>query len=120
MYSHCINDYFYLFVTINYLFILNIQDKTFGLKNKKGAKQQKFIQQVEKQVKSGGVHPLTTADLAAKKAEKDRKLKEERELGLTPKPVATQKVDKGSYCRYTYIRRSTILLHFKFDGIRLK
>ncbi|XP_077291521.1 zinc finger CCCH domain-containing protein 15 homolog [Arctopsyche grandis] len=73
-----------------------IEDKTFGLKNKKGAKQQKFIQQVEKQVKSGGMHPLTTADLAAKKAEKDRKLKEERELGLTPKAVATQKVDKGT------------------------
>lgn len=30
-----------------------IEDKTFGLKNKKGAKQQKFIQQVEKQVKFG-------------------------------------------------------------------
>ena len=31
-----------------------IEDKTFGMKNKKGAKQQKFIAQVEKQVKSGG------------------------------------------------------------------
>merc|ERR1712117_512117 len=31
-----------------------IEDKTFGLKNKKGSKQQKFIAQVEKQVKSGG------------------------------------------------------------------
>ena len=28
-----------------------IEDKTFGLKNKKGAKTQKFIQQVQKQVK---------------------------------------------------------------------
>lgn len=28
-----------------------IEDKTFGMKNKKGAKQQKFIAQVEKQVK---------------------------------------------------------------------
>ncbi|KAL9692211.1 hypothetical protein quinque_015753 [Culex quinquefasciatus] len=35
-----------------------IEDKTFGLKNKKGAKQQKFISQVEKQVKSGGRHNL--------------------------------------------------------------
>ncbi|KAJ8978229.1 hypothetical protein NQ317_016380 [Molorchus minor] len=34
-----------------------IEDKTFGLKNKKGAKQQKFIQQVEKQVKTGGADP---------------------------------------------------------------
>lgn len=39
----------YSWVIIN-SFIL--QDKTFGLKNKKGSKQQKFIQQVEKQVKS--------------------------------------------------------------------
>lgn len=31
-----------------------IEDKTFGLKNKKGGKQQKFIEQVEKQVKTGG------------------------------------------------------------------
>ncbi|GFS69682.1 zinc finger CCCH domain-containing protein 15 [Nephila pilipes] len=30
-----------------------IEDKTFGLKNKKGAKNQKFIQQVQHQVKSG-------------------------------------------------------------------
>lgn len=30
------------------------QDKTFGLKNKKGGKQQKFIKNVEHQVKSGG------------------------------------------------------------------
>lgn len=29
-----------------------IEDKTFGLKNKKGAKQQKFIQQVQKQVQN--------------------------------------------------------------------
>lgn len=33
----------------NYL----LQDKTFGLKNKKGAKNQKFIQQVQHQVKAG-------------------------------------------------------------------
>ena len=30
-----------------------LQDKTFGLKNKKGAKQQKFIKTVVHQVKSG-------------------------------------------------------------------
>lgn len=54
------------------------QDKTFGLKNKKGAKNQKFIQQVEKQVKSGGVHPLTATN--TKKDEKEKKLKEQKEL----------------------------------------
>lgn len=67
------------------------------MKNKKGAKQQKFIQQVEKQVKSGGFHPMSTADLAAKKAEKERKLKEQQELGLLGKPIAVQKVEKGIF-----------------------
>ena len=43
------------------------QDKTFGLKNKKGSKQQKFIQHVTKQVHDGGKktrevgHLLTSA-----------------------------------------------------------
>lgn len=43
------------------------------MKNKKGGKAQKFIAQVEKQVKSGGQHNL----LAPKPAqlEKDKKLK---------------------------------------------
>ena len=31
-----------------------LQDKTFGLKNKKGAKQQKFVKQIEQQVKNSG------------------------------------------------------------------
>lgn len=54
-----------------------MQDKTFGLKNKKGAKTQKFIQQVEKQVKSGGQHPLNPNN---KKEEKEKKLQEQKEL----------------------------------------
>lgn len=54
------------------------QDKTFGLKNKKGAKTQKFIQQVEKQVKSGGQHPLTQT--TSRKDEKEKKLLEQKEL----------------------------------------
>jgi hypothetical protein len=36
------------------IFTWNFQDKTFGLKNKKGAKNQKFIAQVENQVKNAG------------------------------------------------------------------
>lgn len=36
---------------------LLIQDKTFGLKNKKGAKQQKFIKAVTHQVKFGQQNP---------------------------------------------------------------
>lgn len=71
-----------------------IEDKTFGLKNKKGAKQQKFIQQVEKQVKSGGIHPAKPVE--DKKKEKEMKLKEQKELAMLFKPVQTQKVEKGT------------------------
>ncbi|KAH0554354.1 zinc finger CCCH domain-containing protein 15 homolog [Cotesia glomerata] len=67
-----------------------IEDKTFGLKNKKGAKQQKFIQQVEKQVKPGSKKD------DPKKLDKEKKLKEQQELALLFKPVQTQKVDKGT------------------------
>lgn len=63
------------------------------MKNKKGAKQQKFIQQVEKQVKSGGVHPLKEV---TKKTEKELKLKEQKELALLFKPVQSQKIEKGA------------------------
>lgn len=72
-----------------------IEDKTFGIKNKKGAKQQKFIQQVEKQVKTGGVNPRKLEDPNAKKLEKEKKLKEQKELALIFKPVQTQKIEKG-------------------------
>lgn len=72
-----------------------IEDKTFGIKNKKGAKQQKFIQQVEKQVKSGGVNPRKLEDPNVKKLEKEKKLKEQKELALIFKPVQMQKIDKG-------------------------
>lgn len=71
-----------------------IEDKTFGLKNKKGAKQQKFIQQVEKQVKSGGIHPAKPME--DKKKEKEAKMKEQKELAALFKPVQTQKVEKGT------------------------
>jgi hypothetical protein len=70
-----------------------IEDKTFGLKNKKGAKQQKFIQQVEKQVKTGGQHPVK--DDNSKKLEKEKKLKEQKEMALLFRSVQTQKVEKG-------------------------
>ncbi|XP_012281106.1 zinc finger CCCH domain-containing protein 15 homolog [Orussus abietinus] len=73
-----------------------IEDKTFGIKNKKGAKQQKFIQQVEKQVKTGGISARKIEDPNAKKLEKERKLKEQKELALIFKPVLTQKIDKDT------------------------
>lgn len=66
------------------------------MKNKKGAKQQKFISQIEKQVKSGGQHPRQDGSAITKKEEKERKLKEQKELAALFKPVQTQKVEKGT------------------------
>lgn len=82
--------YIFFFTNKNIIF----QDKTFGLKNKKGAKNQKFIAQVEKQVKSGGIHPLGPAN--TKKDEKEKKLLEAKELAQLFRPVQTQKIDKGT------------------------
>lgn len=74
-----------------------IEDKTFGLKNKKGAKQQKFIQQVQHQVKFGG-NASTRKVEESKKTDnkKDDKKKEQAELNQLFKPVTTQKVEKGA------------------------
>lgn len=76
-----------------------MQDKTFGLKNKKGAKTQKFIAQVEKQVKSGGdprFQKLEQERLAEKKRKEEaQKLEEERKAIF--KPVTTQKVEAGKF-----------------------
>nr|SVE74828.1 EOG090X0C5B [Daphnia carinata] len=76
-----------------------IEDKTFGLKNKKGGKNQKFIAQVQQQVKHGG-------SAAAKKLEDEKRLqKEKKEAELKAqkemqdlfKPVQpVQKVEKGA------------------------
>ncbi|KAJ1187328.1 hypothetical protein NDU88_004105 [Pleurodeles waltl] len=76
-----------------------IEDKTFGLKNKKGAKQQKFIKTVTHQVKTGGPQnprqvPLLETD---KKSKKEDKKKELQELNELFKPVVVaQKVSKGA------------------------
>uniref|UniRef100_A0A672HY21 Zinc finger CCCH domain-containing protein 15 n=1 Tax=Salarias fasciatus TaxID=181472 RepID=A0A672HY21_SALFA len=72
-------------------------DKTFGLKNKKGAKQQKFIKNVTQQVKYGqqSARQMAQAELdkGGKKADKKKELDELNELF---KPVvAAQKVSKG-------------------------
>lgn len=75
-----------------------IEDKTFGLKNKKGTKNQKFIAQVEKQVQSGG-NPIRRKDEEAKilqkKAKEDAKKREEEEKALLNKVVIVQKVGQG-------------------------
>ncbi|KAJ3610483.1 hypothetical protein NHX12_022575 [Muraenolepis orangiensis] len=68
-----------------------IEDKTFGLKNKKGGKQQKFIKNVTLQVKSGPQSARLPE--GSKKADKKKELDELNELF---KPVvAAQKVSKG-------------------------
>ncbi|CAG9798763.1 unnamed protein product [Chironomus riparius] len=72
-----------------------IEDKTFGLKNKKGAKTQKFIAQVEKQVKSGN-QPAKKDQPEDRRAEKERKLKEQKELAALFKPVIVQKIEAGT------------------------
>ncbi|XP_070833536.1 zinc finger CCCH domain-containing protein 15 [Chaetodon trifascialis] len=71
-----------------------IEDKTFGLKNKKGAKQQKYIKNVTQQVKYGQQSARQAdADKANKKTDKKKELEELNELF---KPVvAAQKVSKG-------------------------
>lgn len=48
---------------------------------------------MEKQVKSGGIHPAKPVE--DKKAQKEAKLKEQKELAMLFKPVQTQKVEKG-------------------------
>ncbi|XP_063069114.1 zinc finger CCCH domain-containing protein 15 [Engraulis encrasicolus] len=75
-----------------------IEDKTFGLKNKKGAKQQKFIKTVTHQVKQGGPQNARTVGATEldKGKKKDDKKKELSELNELFRPVVTaQKVAKG-------------------------
>jgi len=74
-----------------------IEDKTFGIKNKKGAKQQKFIQQVQVQVKNQGIskeQKAKDADREAQKKAKEEKMKAFLELNKLLKPVQT--VQKGA------------------------
>ena len=52
------------------------QDKTFGLKNKKGGKAQKFVEQVSKQVKTGG--GKSAKELLKQEEEKAKKKEQAR------------------------------------------
>lgn len=70
-----------------------IEDKTFGLKNKKGAKNQKFIQQVQKQVHQGNQPARAAAP--DKKEEKKKKDAELAELNALFRPVI-QKAPKDA------------------------
>uniref|UniRef100_A0A8C5KK63 Zinc finger CCCH domain-containing protein 15 n=1 Tax=Jaculus jaculus TaxID=51337 RepID=A0A8C5KK63_JACJA len=75
-----------------------IEDKTFGLQNKKGAKQQKFIKAFTHQVKFGQPNPHQVAQSEAeKKLKKDDKKKELQELNELFKPdMAAQKISNGA------------------------
>ncbi|KAL4656675.1 zinc finger CCCH domain-containing protein 15 [Arapaima gigas] len=72
-----------------------IEDKTFGLKNKKGARQQKFIKTVTHQVKYG----QQSARQIAAESEKNKKVDKKKELSelneLFRPVVAAQKISKG-------------------------
>ncbi|OWK10857.1 hypothetical protein Celaphus_00005636, partial [Cervus elaphus hippelaphus] len=73
-------------------------DFLWGPKDKKGAKQQKFIKAVTHQVKFGQQNPHQVAQSEAeKKLKKDDKKKELQELNELFKPVvAAQKISKGA------------------------
>lgn len=49
---------------------------------------------MQKQVQSGGVHPRQDVD--KRKEEKEKKLKDQRELAAIFKPIQNQKVEKGT------------------------
>ncbi|XP_035827011.1 zinc finger CCCH domain-containing protein 15 isoform X2 [Aplysia californica] len=71
-----------------------IEDKTFGLKNKKGAKQQKFIKNVTTQVQHGNVKSSRASQEQDKALKKDEKKKLQEEINSLFRPVA-QTVQKG-------------------------
>jgi len=74
-----------------------IEDKTFGMKNKKGGKAQKYIANVEKQVKGGGNPELKRLEAEREKAKKEKEAAQKREQDLKSlfKAVPTQKVEAG-------------------------
>lgn len=67
-------------------------DKTFGMKNKKGKKQQEQIQRIQQQVKGNNVELNKAKE--AKKKEKEEKAARELEMNLLFRP--TQKVGAGA------------------------
>jgi len=74
-----------------------IDDKTFGLKNKKGGKAQKYIANVQKQVQSGGNPDFRKQELENKKKkdEKEAERKRNEEMQSLFKSVPTQKIEQG-------------------------
>ena len=83
------------------------------MKNKKGNKNQKYIAQVEKQVKSGG-DPLQRKkeeERAAEKKKKEAAQKLEEEQKALFRPVMTQKVASGK--TYFFEMRMTAIILLK-------
>lgn len=72
------------------------KDKTFGLENKKGAKQQKYVKNATSQVVHGIVKAsrLEAQQQAEKTAKKDEKKKLQEEISALFKPLA-QTISKG-------------------------
>lgn len=68
-----------------------VEDKTFGLKNKKGAKAQKFIQQVNRSYNAAATKKVEPP----KPSKKEEKKKELEEFNKLFKPVIAQKVEKN-------------------------
>ncbi|KAK3915447.1 Zinc finger CCCH domain-containing protein 15-like protein [Frankliniella fusca] len=91
-----------------------IEDKTFGLKNKKGAKQQRFIQQVEKQVKTGGV-PARKLGEADKTKDKDAKAKEAAEMNMLFRPCHNpESGERFESQNFPKAKLNTFLYHYFF------
>jgi len=75
-----------------------LDDKTFGLKNKKGGKAQKYIATVEKQVQGGGNPELRKIEAEREKKKKDaaEAAKREAEMqSLFKTTLSAQKVESG-------------------------
>lgn len=86
-----------------------VEDKTFGLKNKKGSKAQKFVQQLTSQVAAGGTpeQKRKEAEKAKKEAEAKAAAAARAEVAALFKPVQTQKVPFG------VDPKSVLCVHFK-------
>ena len=78
--------------------LTHLQDKTFGLKNKKGKKQQQFIKQVTQQVKQygqGSAQKRAQLEFETKKKKKEDEA-EQKEMQSLLKPVmGSQKISAG-------------------------
>ncbi|RCN43583.1 hypothetical protein ANCCAN_10426 [Ancylostoma caninum] len=68
-----------------------IEDKTFGLKNKKGAQNQKYVQQIQNQLRNNNAR---AEQAKAAEAKKKKEMDELRDLNKLLRPVE-QKVQRG-------------------------